>query len=125
MWVLASVPGGTELAELVLPLGQFQADETAYGMDIDSVPWGRVEPAGAGWRLTVFATQEARDAALYRITSLRDIHLDNANERLVTHAERAESRRHGQSMASLAMRLVRACGGPEGFSPDMRRWITY
>ena len=119
-------------AELTFPLTEFQADEVSYGMEIDSSDgypdWGRVDVTGRKrktYTLTVCATQEARDGALYRITSLRDICLDNAHDRLATAGERRSAGARGRSLAQLTARLVEACGGPEGFSPDMRRWITY
>lgn len=125
-----------ELTEIRLDLGPFQAGEVSYGMDIDAddghPEWGRLEFGGRQdgqgrqrARLTVLATQAARDRALYRITSCRDIWQDNAGASPLSDRERAEYAAGARSLSALCRRLVKAAGGPEGFSPDVRRWIVY
>jgi hypothetical protein len=118
--------------EIRLVLGDFQAGEVEHGMSIDAddgnPEWGRLEritPGRERFRLVVYASQVARDRALYRITSSRDIWLDNAGASMLSREERAEYTAGGRSLSALARRLVTACGGPEGFSPEYRRWVRY
>lgn len=122
----------TALDEITLPLTGFQAGEVSYGIDIDDADypdresWGRVVRRGTkSWKLVIRPDQWARDRALYRITSLRDICLDNASDSFSAGRERTKLASQGRSLDALAGRLIAACGGPEGFSVDMRRWINY
>lgn len=122
------------LAEIILPLTDFQSGEVSYGLDIDAADfpdresWGEVvpvHPRSKNWKLVIRPDQWARDQALYRITSLRDICLDNAGDRMTTGQERTRLASQGRSLDALAGRLITAAGGPEGFSADVRRWIHY
>ena len=126
--------------EITLTLTSYQAGEIQCGLDIDAADhsgeplWGRIIPVGdhrgrpqakRRYRLIIAGTQLARDRALYRITSSRDICLDNARDRLSTGDERRVYAAHGRSLQALTRKLVAAAGGPEGFSEDVRHWIRY
>lgn len=118
------------LDEITLSLTEFQASEVEHGLDIDAADhhdeplWGRITPAGKyRYCLTVAGTQLARDRALYRITSSRDICLDNAATGY--GRERMAYLSRGRSLEGLTARLIEVAGGPEAFSKDVRRWIRY
>jgi hypothetical protein len=119
------------LHEIRLALGDFQAGEVEHGMSVDADDgnpvWGRLERLAGReqFRLVIFGSRLARDRALYRITSSRDIWLDNAGAQLISADERKIYAAGGRSLSALAQRLVKACGGPEGFSPVYQRWIKY
>ena len=119
-----------ELDPIVLDLTRFQAGEVEHGLDIDADDhpddpgWGEVNETAKGFRLVIQGTQEARDRALYRITSARDILLDNAADRMGNARERRQDTAQGRSMTVLTGKLIEAAGGPEAFSPDARRWIA-
>lgn len=116
---------------ITLRLTAFQASETAHGLDVDAADypddpeWGAIERSGKTYRLTVAATQQARDRALYRLTSLRDILMDNSSDPFSSSGERLAYISRGRSMTSLAVRLIEAAGGVSSFSPDVRRWAQY
>lgn len=119
---------------ITLRLTDIQASEVQCGLDTDAADypgeplWGQIEPVGnrqLGGQLIISGTQLARDRALYRITSSRDICLDNAAERLATANERARARARGRSLDGLTRRLIEAAGDIEAFSPDVRRWARY
>lgn len=117
--------------EIVLELSEFQVSEVMNGLDIDAADhwdeptWGRIEPIGPSrerGRLIIAGTQLARDRALYRITSSRDIWQDNLGGAW-SQGERMAYQSGARSLSQLADRLIEAAGGREGFSPDFRRWI--
>lgn len=124
----------TELAPIILILSDFQAGEMDHGLGIDAADhpdepeWGMLTIIGTTRskraRLVIAGTQLARDRALYRITSSRDIFADNAAGSSGTPEERMTASSRARSLASLIRKLTEAAGGPEGFSPDVRRWIT-
>lgn len=121
-----------ELAEITLSLTVFQAGEVQCGLDIDAADhydkplWGQITPVGKyRYCLAVAGTQLARDRALYRITSMRDIFWDNSGDQFGRGTERLAALNRGNSLHTLAMKLVEAAGGPENFSQYARRWIRY
>ena len=99
-----------------LRIGEIQYQEVAYGMDIDRddgcIEWGVLE----GMTLTVFKDQAA--AALYRLTSSRDIAQDNLG-----FGVDAEYRPMLKAMTSLTERLVKALGGRESLTEEEARWL--
>jgi hypothetical protein len=115
---------------LVLSLTRFQAAEVEHGLSIDAddgnPEWGQLDYHGsrdsehrrAAW-LTIAPGQEARDAALYRLTSIRDIWQDNAASDAAELSDGVRAR----SMDSLVKTFIEAAGGPQAFSPHVRRWI--
>lgn len=123
----------TGLEPIVLELTRFQAGEVEHGLDIDAADhpddpvWGEVNMAGRRsrnrFRLVIRGTQQARDRALYRITSARDILLDNAGDSMATAHERRSCTMRGNSMNSVAVRLVEAAGGPSGFTESVFVWM--
>jgi hypothetical protein len=117
---------------LTLRLTAFQAGEIEHGLDTDAAShpddpdWGQLDRLRNGrCQLIIRPTQQARDRALYRITSCRDILMDNSSDPFNGPAERRRYAAQGRSMASLAVRLIEAAGGISSFSPDMRRWARY
>ena len=120
---------------IVMLLTPTQEAEVQNGLDIDAADgnadWGRIEhasrpgtePASRRYRLLIAPGQENLDAALYRITSSRDIPADNAGDSFNTPAERLGYLSLARSLESLTQRLITIAGGPEAFSPDVRRWI--
>lgn len=121
------------LPEIRLRLTAYQADEADHGLGIDAADgnpdWGRLEPAGPQGRgratLVIFGSQVARDRALYRLTSCRDIALDNTADPYNSAGETLAWSSRARSLSGLVRKLVEAAGGPENFSPDYRRWIRY
>lgn len=117
------------MEDIALKLTKFQAGEVEAGLDIDASDhhdeplWGTVARNGSKFWLIIEATQQARNRALYRITSTRDIYQDNAADRSCTPGERLAYVARFRSMQLLTRQLIEACGGPEGFSPEFRRWI--
>jgi hypothetical protein len=116
---------------ITLRLTAFQASEVQHGLDIDAADhpddpdWGQLDRLGKGFQLTVLPTQQARDRALYRLTSLRDILMDNSADPFNTAHERRTASARGRSLTGLAARLIEAAGGIDSFSPDVRHWARY
>lgn len=112
---------------IMLNLTPFQAAEIDHGLSVDETDgnpeWGRLDYYGrrdrkgrrAAW-LAVQRDQDVLDAALWRLTSIRDIWADNA-------ADDALSARGAESLSGLILVFTEAAGGPEAFSPRARRWI--
>lgn len=122
----------TTIEPITLDLTEFQAGEVDYGLDIDAADhhdepiWGKIlRPSRTRYQLVITGTQLARDRALYRITSSRDIFYDNAGDSFGDSRERLAAASRGRSLDGLTRRLINAAGGPEGFSPDARRWIRH
>ena len=119
----------TALSDIALKLTEFQAGEVEHGLDVDAADhpddpdWGTVVRDGSKFWLIVAGTQQARDWALYRITSSRDIFQDNSADPFNSNGERLALVTRFRSMQLLTRQLIEACGGPEGFSPEFRRWI--
>jgi len=122
------------MGEIILTLTEFQAGEVEHGLDIDAADhpdeedWGRLEFTGRRQRrarLVIAGTRQARDRALYRITSSRDIWMDNSSDPFSSPGERLGCLSRSQSLARLVITLIEAAGGPESFSPDVRRWAQY
>lgn len=119
-----------ELPEITIELTEFQADEIDSGLDTDAADhgrlWGRVtRPVKGRPYLTVAARQEARDDALYRLTSLRDTLLDNSMDQLSTVRERRQASARGRSINTVVRRLIEAAGGTDTFHPRVRRYAYY
>jgi hypothetical protein len=112
---------------IVMLLTPTQEAEVQNGLDIDAADgnadWGYVVRAGRAYRLFIRPGQENLDAALYRITSSRDIPADNAGDSFNTPAERLGYLSLARSLESLTQRLITIAGGPEAFSPGVRKWI--
>jgi hypothetical protein len=119
----------TDMADIALKLTEFQAGEVTAGLDTDAADhpddpdWGTVVRDGSKFWLIVAGTQQARDRALYRITSARDIFQDNAADPFNSSGERLTYVTRFRSMQILTRALIEACGGAEGFSPEFRRWL--
>jgi hypothetical protein len=115
---------------ITMRLTPFQAAEVAHGLDVDNSDqnpdWGELAWSG-GQRgpavLTIRAGQENLDAALYRITSSRDIPADNAGDPFNTAGERLGYLSAARSLDTLVRRLIAVAGGPGSFSKNVRRWI--
>lgn len=116
---------------ITMTLTAFQAAETQHGLDIDAADggpdWGHLAYAGRSCRgpavLIIAAGQANRDAALYRLTSSRDIPADNAGDSLNSPGERLRYLSHARSLDSLVQRLIAVAGGREAFSENVRKWI--
>lgn len=112
---------------IVMLLTPTQEAEVQNGLDIDAADgnadWGYVVRAGRAYRLFIRPGQENLDAALYRITSSRDIPADNASDSFNSPGERLGYLSLARSLEALTQRLIAIVGGPEAFSPDVRRWI--
>lgn len=99
-------------------LSAFQASEVEHGLDVDDAegadPWGTVHRSGSGQG----GTLDVYDlpAAIYRVTSSRDICRDNAAEGWGPPA-------HARSLQSLTDKLVAAAGGPDSLPAETRRWL--
>ena len=112
---------------IVMLLTPTQEAEVQNGLDIDAADgnadWGRIERAGRAYRLFIRPGQENLDAALYRITSSRDIPADNAGDSFNSPGERLGYLSLARSLDSLVQRLIAIAGGKDAFSPDVRHWI--
>lgn len=109
-------------------LSAFQADEAQHGIEVDETdatdgtePWGAVRRAGGsgpGW-LDVHDL----NAAIYRITSSRDILRDNADDGFTDGTERRRYHDQARSLQQIVDQLVAAAGGPDQLTPETRRWL--
>jgi hypothetical protein len=116
---------------ITMRLTPFQAAEVDHGLDIDAAggnpDWGELAWTGRTSRgpavLTIRAGQQNLDAALYRVTSSRDIPADNAGDSMNSPGERLGYLSAARSLDSLVQRLIAVAGGPEAFSKSVRRWI--
>jgi hypothetical protein len=115
---------------ITMRLTPFQATEIEHGLDIDASDgnpdWGELKYAGRRTGpavLTIRAGQQNLDAALYRVTSSRDIPADNASDPMASPGERMGYLSAARSLDSLVQRLIAVAGGPEAFSKNVRRWI--
>jgi hypothetical protein len=123
------LPDGT----IIMRLTPFQAGEVQAGLDIDAADsnadWGTLALTGSGrgWNrpglLTIWPGQANLDAALYRITSSRDIPADNAGDDMNTPAERLGYLNAARSLGLLVDRLIAVAGGRDAFSESVRKWI--
>jgi hypothetical protein len=115
---------------ITMQLTAFQATEIEHGLDIDrsdgNPDWGELtygrDRSGPAL-LLIRPGQGNLDAALYRITSSRDIPADNARDAMNSRAERLGYLNAARSLDSVVRRLVTVAGGREAFSEDIGRWI--
>ncbi len=99
---------------------EVQAEGIAAGLDVDRDEegdaglWGALRYVGpnTAW-LDVFDL----DAAIYRVTSTRDIYDTAAGD-----GERG-ARQHARSMQLLTDKLVEAAGGPDKLDDETKRWL--
>lgn len=106
-------------------LTALQMSEHAHGLDIDAddghAPWtvddDRVYRGKAG-TVEILDTPYAIGRAVYRWTSARDIHADNAG-----WSGDPRDYAHARSMQNAVDKLLAAIGGPERVPEDMRRWL--
>ncbi len=105
-----------------IPLTPFQAEEVQHGLEVDETdgadPWGIVHRTAPrrGGQLDVYDLP----AAVYRVTSSRDICRDNADDGFSRDAREAARAR---SLQLLTDKLVAAAGGPDALPPETRRWL--
>ena len=115
---LMKPPEGTVLS---LRLTPFQVEEVEHGMAIDSDDgnpvWGELEYIGRSRTRSAWLHVTNLDRALYRITSSRDIWVDNARGGDPSYQSGA------RSLSKLADQLILEAGGQESFSAEYRRWI--
>lgn len=106
------------MADIVLRVTRFQAEEVEAGLAVDAddgdPEWGRIEWTGT--RVALLHIADA-DAAIYRITSTRDIMRDHVSD------GDASALSASRSMATLAEKLVTAAGGPESLRAETRQWL--
>lgn len=101
-----------------------QAEEVEHGLDVDRdegrPAWGVLRRSG---KRTADLDVLDLDAALYRITSGRDVLLDGADNAWTLAPERRLLRRQVVSMQALIDHLVASAGGPDNLDPETRRWL--